>query len=276
MTAVLCVPSAALSRWDYAWVLEKLIVGHVLKKFPAFYGCKRFSTARHWFLSLAKADKIVTYRTDIYSNARFFERHGKYHYLSSNSSYAFSKFTSLSSLLLYSAVRLIVIHSPFFPTSPSQAFASIPLHYPVPTFICFSCIPVTSLSFVHYIISSYRSIGSFGPLWYWQKFAVYFLSLVVTGVPEQTKLGGLVDSTSVGGLSFLPGYGAASVFNNRNKVLVEIPKKVSCWTFDCKKKKNYKKLYTVLSCLGVFTFCTCCKILICVVCIAARFKLPCV
>jgi len=61
--------------------------------------------------------------------------------------------------------------------------------------------------------------------------------LVVTGVPEQTKLGGLVDSTSVGGLSFLPGYGAASVFNNRNKVLVEIPKKVSCWTFDCKKKK---------------------------------------
>ena len=27
-------------------------------------------------------------------------------------------------------------------------------------------------------------------------------------------------------------------------------------------KKNYKKLYTVLSCLGVFTFFTCCKILI--------------
>ena len=33
------------------------------------------------------------------------------------------------------------------------------------------------------------------------------------------------------------------------------------------KKNNYNKLYTVLSCLGVFTFCTCCKILICIVCI---------
>jgi len=36
--------------------------------------------------------------------------------------------------------------------------------------------------------------------------------------------------------------------------------------------KNYKKLYTVLSCLGVFSFCTCC-ILICLVCIVASFKL---
>jgi len=39
------------------------------------------------------------------------------------------------------------------------------------------------------------------------------------------------------------------------------------------KKNNYKKLYTVLSCLGVFTFCTCCKILICLVCFVASFKL---
>ena len=38
-------------------------------------------------------------------------------------------------------------------------------------------------------------------------------------------------------------------------------------------KKNYKKLYTVLSCLGVFTFCTCGKILICLVCFVACFKL---
>ena len=38
------------------------------------------------------------------------------------------------------------------------------------------------------------------------------------------------------------------------------------------KKKNYKKLYTVLSCLGVFTFCTC-KILICLTCFVASFKL---
>jgi len=38
---------------------------------------------------------------------------------------------------------------------------------------------------------------------------------------------------------------------------------------------NYKKLYTVLSYLGVFTFCTCC-ILICLVCIVASFKLYCV
>jgi len=37
----------------------------------------------------------------------------------------------------------------------------------------------------------------------------------------------------------------------------------------------YKKLYTVLSCLGVFTFCTCC-ILTCLVCIVASFKLSCV
>jgi len=41
------------------------------------------------------------------------------------------------------------------------------------------------------------------------------------------------------------------------------------------KKNNYKKLYTVLSYLGVFTFCTCC-ILICLVCIVASFKLSCV
>ena len=40
-------------------------------------------------------------------------------------------------------------------------------------------------------------------------------------------------------------------------------------------KKNYKKLYTVLSCLGVFTFCSCC-ILICLVCFVASFKLSCV
>ena len=42
------------------------------------------------------------------------------------------------------------------------------------------------------------------------------------------------------------------------------------------KKNNYNKLYTVLPCLGVFTFCTCCKILICLVCIVASFKLCCV
>jgi len=41
------------------------------------------------------------------------------------------------------------------------------------------------------------------------------------------------------------------------------------------KKHSYKKLYKVLSCLGVFTFCTCC-ILICLVCIVASFKLSCV
>ena len=41
------------------------------------------------------------------------------------------------------------------------------------------------------------------------------------------------------------------------------------------KKNNYKKLYTVLSYLGVFTFCTCC-ILICLVCFVASFKLSCV
>jgi len=37
---------------------------------------------------------------------------------------------------------------------------------------------------------------------------------------------------------------------------------------------NYKKLYAVLSYLGVFTFCTCC-IRICLVCIVASFKLSC-
>jgi len=40
-------------------------------------------------------------------------------------------------------------------------------------------------------------------------------------------------------------------------------------------KKKYKKLYTVLSYLGVFTFCTCC-FLICLTCIVASFKLSCV
>ena len=43
-----------------------------------------------------------------------------------------------------------------------------------------------------------------------------------------------------------------------------------------KKKTNNKKLHTVLSYLGVFTFCTCCKILICLMCIVASFKLSCV
>ena len=33
------------------------------------------------------------------------------------------------------------------------------------------------------------------------------------------------------------------------------------------KKNSNNKLYTVLSYWGVFTFCTCCKILICLVCI---------
>ena len=40
------------------------------------------------------------------------------------------------------------------------------------------------------------------------------------------------------------------------------------------EKNNYKKLYTVLSYLGVFTLCTCC-IVICLVCIVASFKLSC-
>jgi len=40
-------------------------------------------------------------------------------------------------------------------------------------------------------------------------------------------------------------------------------------------KNNDKKLYPVLSHLGVFTFCTC-KILIFFVCIVASFKLSCV
>ena len=39
---------------------------------------------------------------------------------------------------------------------------------------------------------------------------------------------------------------------------------------------HHKKLYTVLSYLGVLTFRTCCKILICLVCIVASFKLSCV
>jgi len=38
------------------------------------------------------------------------------------------------------------------------------------------------------------------------------------------------------------------------------------------KKNNYKKLYTILSCVGVSTSCTCC-ILICLVCFVASFKL---
>ena len=41
------------------------------------------------------------------------------------------------------------------------------------------------------------------------------------------------------------------------------------------KKNNYKKLYTVLSYLGVCTFCICC-ILICLVCIVASFNFSCV
>jgi len=44
----------------------------------------------------------------------------------------------------------------------------------------------------------------------------------------------------------------------------------------CHRRSDYIKLNTVLSCLGVFTFCTCCKILICFVCIVASFKWYCV
>jgi len=40
-------------------------------------------------------------------------------------------------------------------------------------------------------------------------------------------------------------------------------------------KKNYSRLYAILSGLGVFTFCTCC-ILNCLACIVASFKLSCV
>jgi hypothetical protein len=40
------------------------------------------------------------------------------------------------------------------------------------------------------------------------------------------------------------------------------------------KKNNNKKLYTVLSCLGVFIFCTC--ILICLACTVPSCKLSCV
>jgi len=39
-----------------------------------------------------------------------------------------------------------------------------------------------------------------------------------------------------------------------------------------KKKNNYKKLYTALSCLGVFTFCIC-GILNCLGWFVASFKL---
>ena len=46
--------------------------------------------------------------------------------------------------------------------------------------------------------------------------------------------------------------------------------------FGIGKKNNNKKLYTVLSYLGVFTFRTRCKILICIVCIFASFMLSCV
>jgi len=37
------------------------------------------------------------------------------------------------------------------------------------------------------------------------------------------------------------------------------------------KKNNYMKLYIGFSCLGVFTFCTCC-ILICLVCFVASLS----
>ena len=47
------------------------------------------------------------------------------------------------------------------------------------------------------------------------------------------------------------------------------------WINDLKKKNNYKKLYTVLSYLGVFTFYTYC-ILICLMCFVASLKLSCV
>ena len=41
------------------------------------------------------------------------------------------------------------------------------------------------------------------------------------------------------------------------------------------KKNNYNKLYTVLFCLGVFTFCTC-GIVTCLGWFVASFKLFCV
>jgi hypothetical protein len=58
-----------------------------------------------------------------------------------------------------------------------------------------------------------------------------FSFLACNWIPQQTKLGELVDSTPIGGLSVLPGCNAASVYNNRNNVLVEMSKEVSSWTF---------------------------------------------
>jgi hypothetical protein len=81
-----------------------------------------------------------------------------------------------------SFVRLIVIHLPFFTTFPSQVFSSLPSHYPFPTLFVspvFLWHPF-HLSIISSLISPYRSIGAFGfPCW-WQKFALYFLSLLVT------------------------------------------------------------------------------------------------
>jgi hypothetical protein len=42
------------------------------------------------------------------------------------------------------------------------------------------------------------------------------------------------------------------------------------------KENNNKKLHTVLPYLDIFTFCTCCKILICLVYIVVSFMLYCV
>jgi len=39
------------------------------------------------------------------------------------------------------------------------------------------------------------------------------------------------------------------------------------------KKTQLQETVQLLSCLGVFTFCTCCKILICLVCFVASFNL---
>jgi len=54
------IPRISMKKYLATWsrVLEKLIITQPIKKFPAFYGTKRFITVftrvRHWFLSWAR------------------------------------------------------------------------------------------------------------------------------------------------------------------------------------------------------------------------------
>jgi hypothetical protein len=59
-----------MTPWSRRGLLEKLTVSQLVKKFPTFYGTRRFITAftRACHLSLSRASSIFNFTSDNYFN----------------------------------------------------------------------------------------------------------------------------------------------------------------------------------------------------------------